>query len=299
MISYLKRLFLPLKTNNYRPRILEWDYFLLLVLFIVGVKVLSIVSLEMFLGADIYNSISQTDLYTLTNETRGRNNLTILSRNPKLEFAAQMKLDDMFQNNYFAHISPAGVTPWAWIGKADYQYTVAGENLAMNFFSSQDTMRAWLDSDAHRRNILLPEFTEVGIAVRSGLINNQDTIAVVQMFGKPKITVAVVQPKQNPVNIVRPTPARTPISSEVKSQIDLQDKSGIRAYSINLFLERVMVLLFAITVGLILIKVFVNINVQVPELVLRGVILVLLSGVLANIQDIKILAMLHSNVILP
>src|SRR3989344_1023398 len=190
MVRFIKHLFLPLKANNFRPRILEWDYFGFLALFIIGIKILSLVSFEQFLTGDIYNSISQSDLYTLTNQVRRENKVSILVPNPKLELAARMKLADMLQNNYFAHVSPSGITPWNWIGKAKYDYTVAGENLAMNFFNSDETMKAWLNSEFHKRNILLPEFRDMGIAVGSGVINGQNTTVVVQVFGQPKVSRA-------------------------------------------------------------------------------------------------------------
>ena len=53
--------------------------------------------------------------------------------NPKLNEAAQLKAQDMFRYNYWAHTSPRGVEPWKWLGDVGYTYSIAGENLAKNY----------------------------------------------------------------------------------------------------------------------------------------------------------------------
>lgn len=306
-MEYIKQLFLPLEVNNYRPGILEKKFFFVLVIFLFGVKILSFISYEKFLGADIFNSINQTDLYSLTNDTRQENQLSPLKSNSKLEMAAKMKLNDMLQNNYFAHVSPSGVTPWVWIGKSNYDYVIAGENLAMNFYNSSDTMKAWLNSELHRKNILLPEFKEIGIAVGTGTINNQKTTVVVQVFGSPKIepiTQIVRKPLQpKPIatkvtifNASGTMPVVSPIA-QVKSDINFNDdKSDF--YAVNLFLQGFMVIMFAIILAIMLLKIVVNINIQIPELVLRGVVLIFLSVAFVTIKDSQILHLLHGNIIL-
>lgn len=315
----IKQLFLPLEVNNYRPGILEKRYFFVLIIFLCGIKILSFISYERFLEADIFNSITQTDLYSLTNNTRQENQLLPLKPDAKLEIAAKMKLNDMLQNNYFAHVSPSGVTPWVWIGKSNYDYVIAGENLAMNFYDSDDTMKAWLNSELHRKNILLPEFKEIGIAVGSGMINNQKTTVVVQVFGSPKIEpiTQIVQkssqPKSTATIALKTTPAPftptifnapeiaptvSPIV-QVKSDISFNDNKKSNSYALNLFLQGFMVIMFAITLAIILLKIVVNINIQIPELALRGVILIFLSAAFASIKDPQIVHLLYGNIILP
>lgn len=347
MIYYFKLLFLPLEQNNYRPGILEKRYFFILVVFLCGLKILSFISYERFLGADIFNSITQTDFYSLTNNARQENQLPLLKPNAKLEIAARMKLNDMLQNNYFAHVSPSGVTPWIWIGKSNYNYVVAGENLAMNFYDSNDTMKAWLNSELHRKNILLPEFKEIGIAVGSGMINNQKTTIVVQVFGSPKIepiiqisqkpsqlkplatkmsqTDAKIMPKSTPKTVIKPTillPVATTIittpiipfipttfspsnirpsvlpTAQIKSDISLSGNKS-NSYALNLFLQEFMVIMFAVTLAIMLLKIFVNINIQIPELALRGIILIFLSAAFISIKDQQIAYLLYGNVTIP
>ena len=92
---------------------------------------------------------------------------------------------DMVQNDYFAHVSPQGVSPWYFIRRSGYVYQSAGENLAMNFGTSAQIETAWMASPEHRANILDPSFTQVGIAERSVVYNGQRTNFVVEEFGQP------------------------------------------------------------------------------------------------------------------
>lgn len=120
-----------------------------------------------------------------TNEERQINDIGELQTNPLLEEAARLKAEDMIANGYFAHNSPDGHTPWYWLDKVGYNFSYAGENLAVNFTESKDVNDAWMNSQKHRENILNGKFTEVGIAVVDGLYKGKMTTFVVQFFGKP------------------------------------------------------------------------------------------------------------------
>ncbi|HWA64269.1 MAG TPA: CAP domain-containing protein [Candidatus Paceibacterota bacterium] len=191
------RWFIAHELNGFRPKILEWKYFILALVIIVGVKGLSVATYTRSLGADIFNQITQSDLYTLTNQTRAEQNVPALAISPVLEQVAEMKLQDMIAHDYFAHVSPDGVTPWAWFDKARYRYAVAGENLAMDFASSDQVMQAWLNSETHRKNILMPDFTEIGIATGAAMIDGQTRTIVVQEFARPAVPAipAAAQPE--------------------------------------------------------------------------------------------------------
>ena len=232
MIKSLFRDFLiPCKENGFKPRILETQFFFILFGLLVGLKILTIVSFWGNFGATIFNQVSQGDLYTLTNEVRVANGVEKFQISSKLEAVAQLKLADMFQNNYFAHTSPVGIEPWHWFDKANYGYRMAGENLAMNFMSSDEVLKAWLNSESHKKNLLLKDFQETGIAIGSGIINGQQTVAVVQVFGMPKTSALAVQvkptlkitpnitpkPSLTPMLSVAPKPSLTPMPSMVST----------------------------------------------------------------------------------
>ncbi len=89
----------------------------------------------------------------------------------------------MVENNYFEHFSPSGTTPWDFIESAGYNYQLAGENLAMDFSTNEGVNRAWLNSPSHAKNILNPDFKNIGVAVIEGQLEGHETTLIVQMFG--------------------------------------------------------------------------------------------------------------------
>lgn len=129
------------------------------------------------------SEISQENVIDLTNYSRVKNGLNALAENSKLNEAAMAKAKDMLQNNYFAHTSPANVTPWHWFEKVKYAYRYAGENLAINFKTAEDEHEAWMESETHKKNILNPKYQEIGVAVQKGMIDNRLATITVQMFG--------------------------------------------------------------------------------------------------------------------
>ncbi len=121
-----------------------------------------------------------------TNEFRKENNLAALKENVYLAEAAKSKLNDMFTKQYFEHVSPSGAGPSYWVEKADYNYLMIGENLAMGIFEGdKDLVQAWMDSPGHRANILSSKFREIGVAAGRGVIEGRVTWLAVQEFGAP------------------------------------------------------------------------------------------------------------------
>ena len=45
----------------------------------------------------------------------------------------------MAKNEYFAHTSPTGITPWYWLSQVDYNFIYAGENLAVDLINRTTT----------------------------------------------------------------------------------------------------------------------------------------------------------------
>lgn len=129
------------------------------------------------------SEITSENIIKLVNQSRENNNLSPLVKNEKLKEIAQSKVNDMIEKNYFAHTSPSGIVPWYWYQKEGYDYKYAGENLAINFLTSEEEHQAWMNSVTHRKNILNPEFQEIGVAVAAGDINGQTSMIAVQEFG--------------------------------------------------------------------------------------------------------------------
>ena len=72
----------------------------------------------------------------------------------------------MFRLKYFGHISPVTGSPFDRLKAAGIEYIRAGENLAYAQ-SVNIAHQGLMNSEAHRENILKPEYTKLGIGVMS------------------------------------------------------------------------------------------------------------------------------------
>lgn len=131
--------------------------------------------------------ISVEKILYYINQERIKANLAPLTLSDQLTLAAKNKSEDMFAKNYWAHISPSGTTPWEFITASGYQYVYAGENLAKSFDNSEEVVSAWMKSPSHKANILKPEYTEIGLAVKNGVLNKEETTLVVEEFGSKNV----------------------------------------------------------------------------------------------------------------
>ncbi len=176
---------LPIKQNDYRPLALRHKPLTFISALLISIKVLAIGVIALTPTTAELSTITSNRIVQLTNAEREKVGLNSLTVNAKLSTAAQQKGAHMLQEDYFAHISPSGVTPWFWMQKAGYTYKVAGENLAIDFIEAEDVVAAWLASPTHKENMLLPEYTETGVAAVTGEYQGGTSTIVVHMFGLP------------------------------------------------------------------------------------------------------------------
>ena len=135
------------------------------------------------------SSITPERIVNLTNIERINNNLNNLTINPVLSEAAKKKAEAILSSGQFQH--NLGDRKFsAWIKEAGYKYSYVGENLAIDFATSEGVVDAWLNSEAHKRNILNSYYKEIGVATISGIFNGEATIVVTQIFGAPPFGVA-------------------------------------------------------------------------------------------------------------
>lgn len=182
----LKKYFIPHPENDHKPHFLREGAVSVTAAIVVILFFASIFGNYAVKNNKHLAAIQAAFLVDLTNEDRADQGLQKLAINDKLVSAAGMKAGDMAEKSYFAHVSPDGKTPWYWIDQAGYPYLYAGENLAVNFYDSEDVEEAWMDSPTHKANIMSRNFTEIGIATARGKYKGDTTTFVVQMFGSPK-----------------------------------------------------------------------------------------------------------------
>lgn len=100
------------------------------------------------------------------NEIRVSKGLQPFTQDRALDQLAIIKAQDMIKNNYFDHTSPFYGNPWDMATLFDYEYVRIGENLARNFTTPEQTVKAWLASPNHRDNLLNADYTTTGIGVK-------------------------------------------------------------------------------------------------------------------------------------
>jgi uncharacterized protein YkwD len=92
--------------------------------------------------------------------------------NNELQLSALGHAQDMSRNKYFSHVSKNGNKIKDRITAAGYTYTgfqsfTIGENIAFNQRSIREVMQGWLNSPSHCKNLMNPDFKEVGIAMQN------------------------------------------------------------------------------------------------------------------------------------
>ena len=123
----------------------------------------------------------------LVNWARAQDRRGRLVQRPKLHLAAELKGQRVASCNQFSH-TPCGVAVTSDVRAAGYRYAAFGENLfagTWGQYSAHDVVNAWLQSPAHRANMLNARFHDLGAApVRaSGLLGGGDMVVWTATFG--------------------------------------------------------------------------------------------------------------------
>ena len=162
----------------------------------VGEKgiVAAIIAADTYVPAGSFLSVVEQEILKLTNQERRKAGLPDLIWHNAAHKVARDKVFEMYTHDYFDHDSPI-------TGSLKQQFevfgglilnqnvTTLGENLAFAKWYSQDQLTAaffvsgWMNSDGHRKNILNPAYTHMGVGVYYGA----DTRAyAAQAFCTPK-----------------------------------------------------------------------------------------------------------------
>ena len=121
----------------------------------------------------------QKEVVRLVNVERQKQGLGKLSLNAKLSNVATLKSQDMINKNYFDHTSPTYGSPFDMMKQFNISYKTAGENIAKGQKTPAEVVKAWMNSQGHRENILNKNYTEIGIGVAK---DAKGTLYWTQMF---------------------------------------------------------------------------------------------------------------------
>ncbi|MFD1848738.1 CAP domain-containing protein [Oceanobacillus bengalensis] len=105
----------------------------------------------------------EQEVVRLTNQERRRAGLSNLEVDSTLSGVAREKSKDMQANNYFSHTSPTYGSPFDMMAQYGVTYRQAGENIARGQNSPEEVVRAWMNSEGHRANILKGGYTHIGV----------------------------------------------------------------------------------------------------------------------------------------
>jgi uncharacterized protein YkwD len=121
------------------------------------------------------------------NAYRAKEGLAQLRFDPRLMLAADDRMHDMEDLEYWSHDAPDGRSPFVWLKPRGYDFRFAGENLATGFETVEVLVQGWMESPGHRANILSADYADVGIAVIDGSTTHRATgKSIVVMFGRTR-----------------------------------------------------------------------------------------------------------------
>lgn len=326
----IKHLILPSESNNYKSRFLQSNILLYCVVLLLTLKIIAILVSINIPQNIFFADITKSALENFVNQTRESVGLQPLSENEKLDQAAQLKAENMLQDQYFDHTSPSGISPWFWFLQAGYSYKYAGENLAIGFYDSKEVYDAWLNSPSHKANILDPNYKEIGTYILDGFGQN-NTIVVVQEFGSqlPVKTTAInnnpkpvaVQPAANTtIKNVEPAPAANAqnantnekvLSQATESQNSIEPANKTSAnnlpskimnsilYNYDGLLRDITYGVSLVVIGILLTLIFLNFNINFKkELVLRTILIVAILSVSALLNREIIVSLIPHQILI-
>lgn len=140
-------------------------------------------------------AISRANIIWFTNYERVKAGLNPLREVSSLDNSSFKKNEDMFAFQYFDHTRKSNPSTGfdTFIDQEKYSFIKIGENLAMgDFSSSAEIVTAWMKSPAHRKNILDPNYKEIGVSVQYGTMNSKEVLLATQHFGNPRSSCPTV-----------------------------------------------------------------------------------------------------------
>jgi uncharacterized YkwD family protein len=120
-------------------------------------------------GANTSASQFAQEVVTLVNKERAKVGAKPLTMDAALSNMALDKAKDMYNNKYFDHNSPTYGSPFDMMDSYGISYRAAGENIAKGQRTPQEVMNAWMNSAGHKKNILDPNFTKIGVGYYQGV----------------------------------------------------------------------------------------------------------------------------------
>ncbi len=172
--------------NHCAKRILVFTFVLTLLLVSTRAQSARRPSGSFAAGVSYLSELERT-IFRFTNEVRQRNGVPPLTWENSLREVARAHSADMLVRNYFSHVNPEGRSPHdRIIAGSRFPLSMTGENIWTGTGRQPGDTRQlariivdnWMSSPGHRKNLLHPEFTDIGLGVAA----NGQKIMVTQVF---------------------------------------------------------------------------------------------------------------------
>jgi uncharacterized protein YkwD len=166
-----------------------------------GVALLVLVAAGLLAASALGSSRSERSMQTLNhqvlaavNQFRAAHGLVALRESAGLDASARQHSLEMGKDGYFAHSSANGTAFWRRIeqyyGSRNYSHWSVGENLlwAAPSVSAGNAMRMWIASPEHLRNLLTPQWRQIGVSAvhvlrAPGVYHGQAVTIITTDFG--------------------------------------------------------------------------------------------------------------------
>ncbi|WP_375560747.1 CAP domain-containing protein [Bernardetia sp. OM2101] len=89
--------------------------------------------------------------------------VSTITWNETLAKTAYLHSKDMNDKNYFSHTGQDGSSFTERMERQGYSWRAAGENIAKGYANETAVIEGWIDSEGHCRNIMNPNFEEMGV----------------------------------------------------------------------------------------------------------------------------------------
>ncbi|MCA0969397.1 CAP domain-containing protein [Halobacillus litoralis] len=114
-------------------------------------------------GWQVVEGGMEKQILSLTNQLRTVHGVKGLRLHDEASRVAFLHSRDMNENNYFSHYSPDGNGVKERLEGIPYRQ--AGENIAAQYIDATAAVFGWLNSEGHRKALLHPDYTHIGIGV--------------------------------------------------------------------------------------------------------------------------------------
>ena len=125
-------------------------------------------------------------IFNAVNKERKKRGLSELTLDPVLTAAATKRAKEISKNYEIEHNRPNGNRWNTVLAEYDYDARTAAENIGRNTYDYKEALKrivsGWMNSEAHRNNILSEKVTDIGI----GWVKKGDYYYFVQILGKRK-----------------------------------------------------------------------------------------------------------------